>query len=387
MADAMETTRNEGIPALPPLQRVAPVVHMPDEGDGQNRPSASDVSAIGASTTPNPPRRILVQTGSAVSSITNAATSSSGNTANRDDANDTPRKCNIPKQKFPDFSRAYSEDHSHLSGDESGDWEVEEENVTTKIAEENAIEELAACTLSDPVEEVTEMDYLLENIDGEEGNAEEEAKEGGGIFETVLVNMKTYTVSALKEICKALNLNSSGNKTAIFQRIRDSGNECIEQINDESFHFRKKVGEVDQSLPRWVILNPDPAPTVEGIDMLRGAKAGFFGPTNQENAVGAPKFQYCCREGEKIHRPEFASKTPSVPVSEKGHISPAARKLLPPEIRDCRPKDFLTPRSHLSSSRSASLTQPMHELQQRVLVLVAPSTMTMNPLIRLRSTR
>ena len=39
MADAMETTRNEGIPALPPLQPVAPVVHMPDKGDGQNRPS------------------------------------------------------------------------------------------------------------------------------------------------------------------------------------------------------------------------------------------------------------------------------------------------------------------------------------------------------------
>ena len=178
----METTRNKGIPALPPLQRVAPVVHMPDEGDGQNRPSASDVSAIGASTTPTPPRQFLVQASSAVSSITNTATSSSGNTANGDDANDTPRKCNVPKRKFPDFSRAYSEDHSHLSGDESGDWEVEEENVTTKIAEENAIEELAACTLSDPVEEVTELDYLLENIEGEEGNADEEAKEGGGIL-------------------------------------------------------------------------------------------------------------------------------------------------------------------------------------------------------------
>ena len=299
------------------------------------------MSAIGASTTLTPPRRILVQAGSAVSSITNAVTSSSGNTANGDGANDTPRKCNVPKQKFPDFSRAYSDNHSYLSGDESGNWEVEEENVTTKIAEENAIEELAACTLSDPpVEEVTEMDYLLENIEGEEGNADEEAGNGGGIFETVLVNMKSYTVTALKEICKALTLNSSGNKTAIFQRIRDSGNECIERINEESFQFRKKVGEVDQSLLRWVILNPDTAPTVEGIDMLRGAEAGFFGPTNQENAVGAPTFQYCCREGEKIHRPEFAPKAPNVPVSEKGHISPAARKLLPTEIRDCRPKDF-----------------------------------------------
>ena len=55
MANAMETARNKGIPALPPLQPVAPVVHMPDKGDGQNRPSASDVSAIGASTTPTPP--------------------------------------------------------------------------------------------------------------------------------------------------------------------------------------------------------------------------------------------------------------------------------------------------------------------------------------------
>ena len=123
-----------------------------------------------------------MQAGSAVLSITNAATSSSGNTANGDDANNTPRKCNVPKQKFPDFSCAYSDDHSYLSGDESGDWEVEEENVTTKIAEVNAIEELAACTLSDPVEEVTELDYLLENIEGEEGNADEEAKEGGGIL-------------------------------------------------------------------------------------------------------------------------------------------------------------------------------------------------------------
>jgi len=184
MADAMETARNKGIPALPPFQHIAPVLHIPDEGDGQNRPSASDVSAIGASTTPTPPRRILVQAGSAVSSITNAATSSLGNTANGDGANDTPRKCNVPKRKFPDFSRAYSDDHSYLSGDESGNWEVEEETVATKIAEENAIEELATCTLSDPpVEKVTEMDYLLENIEGEEGNADEEAENGGGIFD------------------------------------------------------------------------------------------------------------------------------------------------------------------------------------------------------------
>jgi hypothetical protein len=76
--------------------------------------------------------------------------------------------------------------------------------------------------------------------------------------------------------------------------------------------------------------------------MLRGAQEGFFGLTNQENAVAAPKFQYCCREEEKNCRPEFASKTPDVQqASEKGHIFPAgALALLPDEIRDCQPKDF-----------------------------------------------
>ncbi len=179
------------------------------------------------------------------------------------------------------------------------------------------------------------MDYLLENIQGEEGNAEDEAKGRGGTFETVLVKTKTYTVAELKEVCKTINIPSSGNKTALFQQIRDLGSALIEQIN-----YRKKNREVDLSLPRWVILNPEPAPTVEGFDMLCGAEEGFFGPTNQENAEGAPKYQYCCREEEKICRPEFESKTPNRPVSKKGHISSAARKLLPDEIRDCRPKNF-----------------------------------------------
>ena len=56
MADAMETARNEGIPAFPPLQPDAPVVQMPDKGDCQNRQTASDVSAIGASITPTAPQ-------------------------------------------------------------------------------------------------------------------------------------------------------------------------------------------------------------------------------------------------------------------------------------------------------------------------------------------
>ena len=36
MAETMETARNEGMPALPPLPHVAPVVHAPGEGVGKN---------------------------------------------------------------------------------------------------------------------------------------------------------------------------------------------------------------------------------------------------------------------------------------------------------------------------------------------------------------
>jgi hypothetical protein len=89
-------------------------------------------------------------------------------------------------------------------------------------------------------------------------------------------------------------------------------------MDDEFFTYKRKTGEVDASLPQWVILNLDPTPSIPGIDILCGAQEGFFGPTNQENAVGNSKSQYCCREEEKIRRPEFASNTPDLAVSKKG---------------------------------------------------------------------
>ena len=57
MADVMEIAPNEGMPALPPLPRVAPVVHAPGEGVGQNWPSATEGSADTA-TTPTPPNAV-----------------------------------------------------------------------------------------------------------------------------------------------------------------------------------------------------------------------------------------------------------------------------------------------------------------------------------------
>ena len=51
MADAMEIAPNESMPALPPLPRVAPVVHAPGEGVGQNWPLASAGIAVAVAAT------------------------------------------------------------------------------------------------------------------------------------------------------------------------------------------------------------------------------------------------------------------------------------------------------------------------------------------------
>jgi len=54
MADAMETARNEGMPALPPLPRITPVVHAPGKGVGKNWPLASAGMAVAVAATPQP---------------------------------------------------------------------------------------------------------------------------------------------------------------------------------------------------------------------------------------------------------------------------------------------------------------------------------------------
>ena len=230
-------------------------------------------------------------------------------------------------------------DNQLFSGDESNRWEDEQNNVFGIIAAQNILEQDAAANLDDPVEEVQEFEHLLSNIDGGEGNPDD-ASEQVDEYESVVVTLKTNTLTELKDMCKILKIGSSGSKKVVFERIRDCGNVLIEKVDNESFVYKKKKEGVNQLLPRWVILNPEPVPPIVGIDMLRGAEAGFFGPTNRENAVGAPKYQYCVQEGEKIVRPEFASKDPSCPALDKGHLSKTARDLLPEKISHCRPKHF-----------------------------------------------
>ena len=271
MAESEEIAANVTIPGLPPLPGVAPLVHAPRKGDGQFFPLGSAGTAVAAATTPQPPQRILLPQGSAVSSITNpTATIASSSGA----ADDTPQKGNVTKRKFPDFSRAVSRDNALLSGDESDGWDVELENIQEQIAAANDAEHDDASNMDDPVMEVQEFEYILENDamdeEGNEGNADNEDAEGGGeVYDSITVTEKNHTVADLKDMCKALSLATGGNKAAIFMRIRDCGSTLIVPIDADSFVFKKiRGGEADLSLPRWVILNPEPAPDIPGIDML-----------------------------------------------------------------------------------------------------------------------
>ncbi len=78
--------------------------------------------------------------------------------------------------------------------------------------------------LSDLVEGMTELDYMLENIDGEAID-EEEAIANDAAFENGLFNMRTYKLTKLKDLGKAINIDSSSNKTVLFQWVRDLGND------------------------------------------------------------------------------------------------------------------------------------------------------------------
>ena len=161
MAESEEIAANITFPGLPPLPGVAPLVYAPREGDGQFFPLGSAGTAVAAATTPQPPQRILLPEGSAVSSITNPTetiASSSGA------ADDTPQKGNVTKRKFPDFSRAFSQGNALLSGDESDIWDVKLDNIQEQIAAANDAERDDASNMEDPVAEMQEFEYILENV-------------------------------------------------------------------------------------------------------------------------------------------------------------------------------------------------------------------------------
>jgi hypothetical protein len=195
-----------------------------------------------------------------------------------------------------------------------------------------------------------------EEPDGIEGSADTSMQFE---YESVNVTMK-WTSNELKDVARALKLPVSGNKGPIFNRIRDCGHKLITKTDDTSFVYKRNTLAEDKQRPKWVLLTPNEAPPIEGIDMGTGAQRGFFGPTNKENATGATEHNYLTHEDEKIVRPTFSyppkrkssstvpnttntsdgTRSDTTPTpSERGGPSKAAKKLIP-NLRYARPKDF-----------------------------------------------
>ncbi len=119
MADTTNIIANNTIPALPTLLGVVALVHARRAGDGQFWPLGITGTSVAVATTPQPPQRILLPAGSAILSLTDPTVMTTSSSGTTDKANDTPKKGNLHKRKFPDFSCAFSQDNALLSGNES----------------------------------------------------------------------------------------------------------------------------------------------------------------------------------------------------------------------------------------------------------------------------
>jgi hypothetical protein len=116
MANGMENAPDYIIPALPLFPGVAPLVHDPGAGDGQIWLLGSPGTAVAAATTLQPTQHILMPAGSAIWSLTSPTTTTTSSSGGADEADGTPQKGNVCKQKLPDFSCAFSQDNTLLSG-------------------------------------------------------------------------------------------------------------------------------------------------------------------------------------------------------------------------------------------------------------------------------
>ena len=201
-----------------------------------------------------------------------------------------------PTKQYPDFSKPHSDGNSVASGDDSKGWMQEEERMMTTISAQNAAEQREADELEDLVDEIQEWELAAEEPDGIKGSADTSVQFE---YESVNVTMK-WTSNKLKDVARALKLPVSGKKGPIFIRIRDCGHKLITKTDDTSFVYKRKTLAEDKHRPKWVLLTPNEAPPIEGIDMATGAQRGFFGPTNKENTTGATKHNYLMHRDEKI---------------------------------------------------------------------------------------
>ena len=193
-----------------------------------------------------------------------------------------------PKKAMTDFSRLKTDDDSVASGDDSTDWEKEDERMKLLLVAAGEAEDADDISEDDgPVNEVAEFMLMAGEDDNEEA-AGDTIEPPLPEFEMIRVALNRGTsVAALKEIAAYLNLSGAApKKDVLFNRIRDSPR--VTKISETEFQYQRpkmggsSVGHQRTKIPTWILLTPEDVPTVGGIDMGTGAQRGFFGPPTRK---------------------------------------------------------------------------------------------------------
>ena len=159
-----------------------------------------------------------------------------------------------------DFSCLKTDDDSVASGDDSTDWEKEDERMKLQLLAAGNAEDTDDISEDDgPVNEVEEF-MLMAGEDNEEA--------GNTIpppalpeFETIRVALNRGTsVAVLKEIAAYLNLSGGAQKKEmLFNRLRDSP--PVTKISETEFEYQrpKMGGSVGHQtkIPTWILLTPE----------------------------------------------------------------------------------------------------------------------------------
>ena len=125
-------------------------------------------------------------------------------------------------------------------------------------------------------------------------------------YENVLFPFQTTMTKILQEIAKEISVQYTSAKKVLLNWIVKSGHSHIITTADDGQKFMfVHVRAAQGSMPTWIILTPEPAVPIKGIDMGMGAECGFFGPMNPNNSTGTMHSNFCMALGERISQPEF----------------------------------------------------------------------------------
>jgi hypothetical protein len=148
---------------------------------------------------------------------------------------------------------------------------------------------------------------------------------------------KQTTVSILKDIAKAINVNYTGTKKVLWEQICKLGNVHIVVGEGATSFTYSHVKAAEGSVSTWIILTNEAVLPIEGFDMAPSVEQGFSAPINKDNAIGAMQHNFCTALKDGIPWPVFGSKIsepmptmpngptpPPLPIKEKGHPCKAA---------------------------------------------------------------